>query len=98
MCVLMIGGDNLGKIDKNLEDAGVTQLVHIDGRKNTSLRIPQKADLIVVLTDFINHNTSKLIKKQAKDRNIPVVYSKRSWACLLCKIQPFLKKNCCANK
>ena len=33
MSVMVIGGDYLGVIEKNLYSLGVTKLVHIDGRK-----------------------------------------------------------------
>ncbi|MGF7184300.1 hypothetical protein GGQ84_000383 [Desulfitispora alkaliphila] len=90
MCFLVIGADKLGNIDKNLYEMGVTEIVHIDGRKKSlcrKLTIPLKTDAIIVMTDFVNHNTSNLIKKQAKERSIPVLYSKRSWSCILCKIK-----------
>lgn len=35
MCVLLIGGDNLGNINKNLHDLGFTEIIHMDGRKDT---------------------------------------------------------------
>ena len=98
MCLLVVGGDSLGNIDKNLAELGVSEIVHMDGRKTQyrkQLRIPAKAELVVILTDFINHNAASQIKKQAKELNIPVVFSKRSWVCLACKIQPFIKGKCC---
>ncbi|MDW7674188.1 MAG: DUF2325 domain-containing protein [Bacillota bacterium] len=98
MCLLVVGGDSLGKIDKNLISLGIKEIVHIDGRNKPckrQLSIPAKTNLIVVLTDYINHNTSTTIKKLAKEKNIPVVFSKRSWTCVFCKIQPFIKGHCC---
>ncbi|MBS4026329.1 MAG: DUF2325 domain-containing protein [Clostridia bacterium] len=90
MCLFLVGGDRLGNINRNLLEWGFTEIVHIDGRKSPSpkqITIPAKTDAVVVLTDFINHNTCEIIKKQAKERDIPIVFSKRSWACLACKLR-----------
>ncbi|WP_350344226.1 DUF2325 domain-containing protein [Proteinivorax tanatarense] len=96
MCVYIVGGDRVESINKNLKSLGATKIMHVDGRKTRfkkNSHIPTKADLVVVLTDFINHNSSSAFKKEAKERSIPIVFSKRSWACLSCKVQPILSSN-----
>ncbi|MBP2654299.1 MAG: hypothetical protein H6Q73_1868 [Firmicutes bacterium] len=82
MSVVVVGGDYLGGIEKNLYLRGVTELVHISGRKaidKNKLRVPKATAFIVVLTDYINHATAKNVKFLAKSRAIPLVFAKRSW-------------------
>ncbi len=42
--------------------------------------IPENISCILVLTDFISHNLSTVIKKRAKNKSIPIYYAKRSWS------------------
>ena len=82
MSVVVIGADYLGAIEKNLYAAGVTELVHVSGRKaldRNKHSLPKATAFVLVLTDFVNHNTAKSIKNSAKAQSIPVIYAKRSW-------------------
>ncbi len=80
--MLIIGGDNLGKITKRLEGEGFNEVMHLSGRKTQTIKngIPRKVDLILVLTDFINHNLAGIIKRKAHAQGIPIYFSKRSWS------------------
>lgn len=80
--MMIIGGDHLGKITKKLEGEGFKDVIHVSGRKVQMVKreIPQKVDLILVLTDFINHNLSGVIKRKAQEQGIPIRFSKRSWS------------------
>lgn len=85
MSVVVIGADYLGGIEKNLYELGVKELIHINGRKagnQSKLNIPKDARFILVFTDYVNHNTAKMIKNMAKTQDIPLVFSKRSWGAL----------------
>lgn len=87
--LLIIGGDNLGKITKKLEGEGFKEVIHLNGRKKkmVHLDIPKKVDLILVLTDFINHNLLGVIKRKAHDQGIPICYSKRSWCSIYAELK-----------
>ncbi|WP_318509072.1 DUF2325 domain-containing protein [Bacillus sp. T3] len=87
--LLIIGGDHLGKITKKLEEKGFNEVIHINGRKTQMVRkgIPRKVDLIIVLTDFINHNLSGVIKRKAHEQGIPICFSKRSWSSIYEELQ-----------
>jgi hypothetical protein len=87
--LLIIGGDHLGQITKKLEGEGFKEVIHLNGRKKQMIRkeIPRKVDLILVLTDFINHNLSGVIKRQAQEQGIPICFSKRSWSFIHKEIQ-----------
>ena len=82
MCIVVIGADYLGAIEKNLYSLGVTKLKHIDGRRvsnQNKISIPQKTDFVLVLTDYINHNTAKMVKAVARSQDVPLIFSRRSW-------------------
>jgi hypothetical protein len=80
--LLIIGGDHLGNIPKKLEKFGYKEVVHLNGRKvqMVKMKIPEHIDNILILTDYINHNLSTVIKQRAKELNIPISYAKRSWS------------------
>lgn len=79
--ILIIGADRLGNIETNLKDYGFGSITHINGRKVKMVHkaIPEQVDLILILTDYINHNLANVIKSKAKKRNIPTVFARRSW-------------------
>ena len=90
MSIVVIGADYLGIIEKNLYSLGVTELKHIDGRRvsnQNKISIPLKTDFVLVLTDYVNHNTAKMVKAIAKIQNVPLIYSKRSWGAVEEKIK-----------
>lgn len=83
MSVLIIGADNLGRIEKELQELGIHHIEHITGRNaadKKKFNIPKATRLIVVLTDYINHNTAQNVKQLAKLRGVPLVFAKRSWS------------------
>ncbi len=87
--MLVIGADHLGTIPQKLTSIGFDQVLHISGRKVQMVKkaIPENISFILVLTDYVNHNLSTVIKKQAKDQSIPIFFAKRSW----CSIYKTLK-------
>ncbi|MEL7596593.1 MAG: DUF2325 domain-containing protein [Clostridiaceae bacterium] len=82
MSVLVVGGDRLGNIKDNLKQTGFEEISHLSGRKKSqkSIRIPENTDVVLVLTDFVNHQIAKAIKKQTKDNNTKILFAKRSWS------------------
>ena len=85
MSVMVVGGDYLGVIEKNLYSLGVTKLVHIDGRKpmkRNRLNIPKQISCVLVFTDYVNHNIVKIVKDAAKTQGIPSFFTKRSWGAM----------------
>lgn len=82
MSVVVVGGDYLGGIEKNLYSMGVTELVHISGRKafgKNKLNVPKDTAFVLVLTDYVNHCAAKNAKLVAKSQSIPLIFAKRSW-------------------
>lgn len=100
--MLIIGGNNIRSLKEMVNLFGTDNVTHISARKHTSVckkEIPQKTECILMLTDYLSHNVMHKYKKEAKKRNIPVVYSKRSSSsvfCALCKLMGN-DKNCPKN-
>lgn len=91
MSILIVGGDFLGNMADNLIEQGATEVTHWDGRASGTLNkaIPERTDLVVVMTDYISHKLCKLIKSKCKKTGCPIVYSKRSWSHLRTEIEQF---------
>lgn len=90
MSILVIGADHLGDIAVNLKKHGCHTLKHLKGRKNMNkrkLKIPEGTDLILVMTDYVDHNIARSIRATAKSSLVPVIFSKRSWAYLSQKLK-----------
>ncbi|MGE5702488.1 MAG: DUF2325 domain-containing protein [Clostridia bacterium] len=83
--ILVVGGDRLGRIIDLLQGNGYEEIHHITGRKSSqvNVKIPANTNMVLVLTDFVNHNLSTSIKQKAKEQNLPVMFCKRSCAELL---------------
>ncbi len=82
MSVLIVGGDHLGSIPKELTKMGATRIDHLSGRNNRGFRngIPEGMDLIILLYDYVNHNITNRVKDEARLQNVPIVFARRSWS------------------
>ncbi len=89
MSALIVGGDHLGSIPKELDKIGVNEVRHLTGRSGQKIRdgIPETMDFIILLYDFVNHNLAHKIKGMAENKGIPIVYAKRSWASIHQKLK-----------
>ncbi|MDD3007280.1 MAG: DUF2325 domain-containing protein [Arcobacter sp.] len=79
--ILVIGGDRIESIKEFLnQKTGESSVVHWDGRnvRITDKKIPKDTNHILLITDFLKHNTMYHFKKEAKRKNIPLLCSKRS--------------------
>ena len=88
MSVLVIGADEITPIRAVLQDLGAKKIVHWDARNENRVNkkpIPNDTQCVVMLTSFLNHNTMKKIKTEAKKRKIPLVCAKRSVICVYCE-------------
>ena len=89
MSVLIVGGDHLGSIPKELDKLGVNEVRHLTGRSGKKIGdgIHETMDFIIMLYDFVNHNLAYKIKKSAENRGIPIIYAKRSWSSIYQKMK-----------
>lgn len=94
MSVLIIGGDKIDKISLLLQSFGVTQTTHWDSRKNSTShkKIPLQTDAILMLTDFLKHNSMSHFKKIAKKQNIPYICTRRGSASITSDFTKFLEE------
>ncbi|MGM0509170.1 MAG: DUF2325 domain-containing protein, partial [Fusobacteriota bacterium] len=60
---------------------------HIKGRKCNRCKLKSKPDMILVLTDYVNHNLAENMKRQSKKWNIPILFSRRSWSSIYKKLE-----------
>ena len=85
MLVLIIGGDKVTNIKNTLKSLGATKIDHWDARKKASTCkkiIPHDTQCVIMLTTFLNHNSMKHFKSEAKKRDLPLVCSKLSTSCV----------------
>lgn len=96
MSALIIGGDNLGSIPYKLYEKGFKDIDHISGRKGGDrrgdilLRI-DRADLVIVLVDYISHCIMKNTKEKLKGVKTKMIFTKRSWSYMEQEINNFFK-------
>lgn len=92
MQILVVGADEIRPIKSVLEELGASSVTHWDARNENRVNrksIPCDTGCVVMLTSFLNHNTMKKIKTEAKKRGIPLVCAKRSVGCVYseyCKV------------
>lgn len=80
MSVLIIGGDNISPIRSVLSNLGVIDINHWSARNKHSItrkKLPS-VDCLIMLTNFLNHNTMYKFKNEAKKRNIPFICATRN--------------------
>lgn len=88
MSVLVVGADEIRSIKLALANLGASKVEHWNARDENRVnrrKIPVDTKCIVMLTSFLNHNTMKKIKTEAKKQNIPIVCAKRSVNCVYCE-------------
>jgi hypothetical protein len=78
--VLVIGGDRVGAIESMLQEKGFRHVYHVSGRKKSDVKaiIPSDTELILVFINFVSHSLCKNIKKLAKQKQVPIVFCRRS--------------------
>lgn len=86
MSVLILGGDRIDHTRKVLNERGVESILHWTSKNRKNGRrqdrcIPSKVQIVVMLTNFFNHNSMKHYKEKAKSRGLPAVYSRRNVKC-----------------
>lgn len=99
MSVLLIGGDRVNSITELLKSLGVTQTTHWDSRRNSTShkKIPANTDAVIMLTDFLKHNTMSYFKKSAKKLSIPLICTRRGASSVEIEFSRFLKENKCLS-
>ncbi|CAA6800638.1 MAG: Unknown protein [uncultured Sulfurovum sp.] len=87
MSLLILGGDKINPIREVLKSLGVENIIHWTARNQKRGRkkdkvIPTSVDMVLMLTNFLNHNAMKHYRAEAKDKGLPIVYATRSVDCV----------------
>lgn len=87
MSVLILGGDKIDPIRNVLTTLGVENIIHWTARNQKNGRkkdkvIPSKVTILLMLTNFLNHNAMKHYRAEAKAKGLPVVYATRNVECV----------------
>lgn len=87
MNATLVGADRLGNIPDVLRERGIAILRHISGRLAADQRrvpsLPKGTQLLILFTDFLNHNAMQTFRRAAQDQGIPVLACRRSSSCLV---------------
>lgn len=80
MTALIVGGDYIQTLKRELLAHGLTNVEHWDGRRSRFTRrtIPGATRLVVILYDYVNHSVSNALKQQANKNGIPLVFCRSS--------------------
>jgi hypothetical protein len=80
MTALLVGGDYIEALRRELLAHGLKRVEHWDGRRPrfTKRAIPSSARLVVILYDYVSHSVSNALKQQATKNGIPLVYCRSS--------------------
>lgn len=87
MKATLVGADRLGNIPQALLARGIDVLRHISAREPAGQRrtraLPAGTELLILFTDFLNHNAMRGFRRAAEEQGIPVVACRRSITCLM---------------
>jgi hypothetical protein len=86
MQATVVGADRLGNIPQVLGSYGIEILRHISGRDASDQRrtsLPRGTQLLILFTDFLNHNAMKGFRRAAEEQGVPVLACRRSASCLM---------------
>ena len=80
MTTLVIGGDKIDSIRRELAEHGLENVEHWGGRKPADARraIPARVKLVVMVTDQLNHSMLYNATIRATRLGLPIIYSRRS--------------------
>ncbi len=94
MNAVLVGADRLGNIPDSLAGFGIHIQRHVTGRSSSHQRstpaLPRDTDLLILFTDFLNHNAMKSYRNQAQLQGIPVIACRRSASCLVESVRRYL--------
>ncbi len=87
MKATLVGADRLGNIPQALLERGIDVLRHISAREPAGQRrskgLPAGTELLILFTDFLNHNAMRAFRRAAEEQGIPVLACRRSVTCLM---------------
>ncbi|HEX3031844.1 MAG TPA: DUF2325 domain-containing protein [Bacillota bacterium] len=84
MKVLIVGADRLGDIPACLQQRGVKEVIHWSGRAKGQRKweLPHNLSGAIIFYDFIAHPLMHKLKRELKQRHVPITYARRGQSCL----------------
>lgn len=81
MKALIVGGDSVDVVRRQLQTRGYEQIAHWKGRKTGDCRrsFPLHLDLVVVMLGYINHNLCKRVRQEANKQDWPIIFMGRKF-------------------
>jgi hypothetical protein len=98
MTVLIVGADKIETFIPRLKALGAEEILHWNARncRASKNKIPARTEMVIFCTDFLNHNAAQTIKRQVKERKLPVVYCRRAWSQMAVEVESTLER--CKNE
>lgn len=80
MIVLIVGGDQVESLKRQVIAQGYTEVEHWNGRKKGFLKrtFSNHTRLIVMVCDYINHGLAISLRNKASRKGIPLIYCRHS--------------------
>jgi hypothetical protein len=80
MTTLVIGGDHIDAIRRELAEHGLHDVEHWVGRKPADSRksIPDRIRLVIAVTDQLSHSMLYSASISATRKGLPIIYTRRS--------------------
>jgi hypothetical protein len=80
MTALIVGGDYVESLKREIVAHGHVDVEHWSGRRSGFSRrtVPDDAQLIVVLCDYVNHNLAITLKRQARRSGAALLFCRHS--------------------
>lgn len=100
MSVLIVGGDQVESLKRQVVAQGYTEVEHWHGRKKGFVKrtFSNHTRLIIMVCDYVNHSLAISLKNQANRKGIPLIYCRHSIHELRHKLLHWGKtdEDCCA--
>ncbi len=80
MSALIVGGDHVESLKRQVIEQGHHNVEHWSGRKKGFLNrsVSSNTRLIIMVCDYVNHSLANSLKNQAQRKGIPLIYCRHS--------------------
>ncbi len=79
MKALIVGGDNVDLVRRELAEHGYDEVHHWPGRKPGECRrpFPRHTGIVVVMLGYVNHTLCQRVRHEAGRQQLPIVFTGR---------------------
>jgi len=97
MSVLIVGGDYVESLKRQIAAQGYKHIEHWHGRKKGFIKRKLASDtrLIVMVCDYVNHSLANSLKDKANRKGIPLIYCRHAMHELKQKLLDKDEENAC---